>query len=1216
MAAGDVQNKERYTGLAPGQASFVVAKLALGLSSRNSFREPADGKGARAQTVLVIVPESQIGESIADDLRFFLQSQGSSNGSALPEVETFFGWEVLPFDTLSPASGVSAARLNTLYRLARGVPTIVVASVDALLQKVVNASRLLAASFVLEIGQELDRDRLVALLDQGGYARSSLVEDFGEMAVRGAVVDFFPPGNVFPVRAELYGDVLESLRTFDPATQRSVKRLERFEVVPVREIFLSRAISAGNGGNAQDLDTVLQRLRGRASELMIPQSNIKPIEEAIAQGSTWPGLEHLQPLFVDTLSPFWDYLPQGIPVAVFDGVESAVRDFRDLVQERAKRAKDEGLLYPEPDKVFLSAEEMLSFMEKRGSHYFHRVQILTAEEWRKSEEERELKELTGGQAEERPLGLFSNEKLVTSLRAAKHQERPFKPLAVEIGKRRQDGYRVAVAVSHSHRLRRMESLLEGYDLQGDPYPGSFISWLQSEDGGSMSLVTLLQGSVSAGFRAEKERLLLIADSELFPEISRHRPQKSAAAVRRLIGSVLQLKEDDYVVHVDYGIGIYRGLRVLTVDEKAGDFLEVEYAEGAKLFVPVDNMGKVQKYSGGQGKPPVLSKLGGKNWEKTKKKVRENVAELAGQLLSVMAARELAPGHAYGPIDIADEDFAAAFPYEETPDQSEAIEAVMNDLKKDAPMDRLVCGDVGYGKTEVALRAAFKVANSGKQTAVLVPTTVLAEQHYQTFKERFAETAVRVGCVSRFYSNEENKRTLTGTANGAIDILIGTHRLLQKDVSFKNLGLLIIDEEHRFGVAHKEKLKRYRANVDILTLTATPIPRTLHMSLAGIRDLSLIETAPTNRQAIRTYVANYDNDIVREAILRELSRGGQIFYIHNRVQDIDVVTAEIRELVPEARIVFAHGQMKDRELESVMHRFLSREIDVLVSTTIVESGLDIPNANTLIVRSADKFGLAELYQLRGRVGRSSRRAYAYLLVSDAKRLGPDAKKRLEVLQSLDDLGVGFRLALQDMEIRGAGNLLGKDQSGHIALIGYELYSKILKDAVEELRSRRLRARGKAGPKMPEVDPEMQIGFPAHIPPEYVPDVAERLLLYQRLISLDGEDEGADILSEIEDRFGRPPEEAHILVDLMVFRSLLRRSGIISAGLRGRQLSIKFHPEAPLKMEKLLQAVKSAPGRIRVTPAGIVSLTLDDEEIDTPRVLYRELKGFLETNLILP
>ncbi|MCL4131398.1 UNVERIFIED_CONTAM: hypothetical protein GTU68_021149 [Idotea baltica] len=680
-------------------------------------------------------------------------------------------------------------------------------------------------------------------------------------------------------------------------------------------------------------------------------------------------------------------------------------------------------------------------------------------------------------------------------------------------------------------------------------------------------------------------------------------------IKRVLNSLAKLAAGDFIVHVDYGVGSYKGLTQVTTNGRTGDFLELEYAEKAKLFLPVDQIGKIQKYSGSDGRQPALTKLGGKTWEKAKAKVKQQVAELAGQLLSTMARRELAVAEPFPELDAEDRAFAEDFGYEETPDQATAIEAVLGDMVAPRPMDRLVCGDVGYGKTEVAFRAAFKAANSGKQVAILVPTTVLAKQHYLNFQTRFENTAVSVASLNRLNTPAENKEILRRLKLGMVDVVIGTHRVIQKDVEFADIGLVIIDEEHRFGVAAKERFKRMRSSADILALSATPIPRTLNMSLVGIRDLSLIETAPSNRQVIRTYVAEYDESLVREAIVRELSRSGQVYFIFNRVEGIELITHELRELVPEARIEFAHGQMKGKQLDSIMQRFVDREIDVLVSTTIVESGLDIANANTMIIRKAESFGLAELYQLRGRVGRSEKRAYAYLLVSNPGKLKAEAKKRLEVLRSLDDLGVGFRLALEDMEIRGAGNLLGKDQSGHVNQLGYELYAKILKDAVEQLRRQSLTDAERAD-DIPQIDPDIKIGFPNHIPPLYVPDVGERLVIYQRLIDIADPTEIFDIAEELQDRFGAFPEELEFLLQFMRLRALAKSKGITSIRLSEEALLVSFHAEVSLDTEKLLTLIEEDREVLKVSPSKTISLRLRDAAIESPEEVYFRVLHLLE------
>jgi len=1160
------------------ELAFFLAKLFLGSELR----------AKPERSLLVVVSDNNRAERLFSDLRFFLHSENEDSS----RVCSFFGWEILPFDALSPPSSVSGSRLYTLEQLRSGVPTVVVGTVDALLQRLVPPELFSSTVGTLTLGEKLEREALEDRLDRGGYQRASLVEEVGQMSVRGAVVDFFPPGTERPLRVELFSGRIDSIREFDTGTQRSIGERSAVRVLPVKEFFFE----SGERGEGFD------RLRARASELGLPLRSAKIIEEALLESLPYPGIEYLQTFFAWTSSTIWNYLPQHTVLAIVDepAVATAVDEYSALVDERIERAVSEGRIAPKSEDAFQTAQEFYSETRRYEQIFLDTSTILRAHEI-------EVQDEIVPEANAVSRTVFTLQGMLSALKASRQKERPFLPLADEIKHRIGQGYRIALICSHASRERRLRELLEGYDLHTTLRETSFLSWLADYAIPRREL-SILHGELGAGIRSSADRFVLIPEQDIFPDVSTRRHTASAQNIRRFLGTVSQLKEDDYIVHLDHGIGIYRGLRQIDVDGKTADFLHLEYAEGAKLFLPVENIGKIQKYAAADAKRPALSKLGGKSWSITKAKVKENIAELAGQLLKVLAQRELSSGLAFEAPDEQDRAFADSFPYEETPDQTKAIADILSDLSRGKPMDRLVCGDVGYGKTEVALRGIYKVVSSGKQVAVLVPTTILAEQHEKTFRNRFTDQPVRIECVSRFNHPSENKAILTDVAAGKVDIVIGTHRLLQRDVLFKDLGLLVIDEEHRFGVAHKERLKRMRADVHVLTLTATPIPRTLHMSLSGIRELSIIETPPVDRQVIRTYLATYTDSIVREAILRELGRSGQVFYLHNRVENIKAVCDQVAELVPEARVEFAHGQMKDAELERIMHRFVAGEIDVIVTTTIVESGLDIPNANTIIIRHAERFGLAELYQLRGRVGRSNRRAYAYLLVPDPKTLGADAKKRLQVLQSLDDLGIGFRLAIQDMEIRGAGNLLGKNQSGHIELVGYELYSRILKEAVEELRRSRAGIEPRKEERI-EVDPEVRIGFPAHIPPWYVPDVAERLLLYQRLIELRHEQDGREALEEIADRFGNPPEDVEILIELMVFRALLRRFGIVSANYRNGSLHLAFHPLAAPRPDKAVALVKSSQGRVRLTPSMSLNIKLEAEEITSPKVLTEKTEEIL-------
>ncbi|MCK4502734.1 MAG: transcription-repair coupling factor, partial [Desulfuromonadales bacterium] len=672
----------------------------------------------------------------------------------------------------------------------------------------------------------------------------------------------------------------------------------------------------------------------------------------------------------------------------------------------------------------------------------------------------------------------------------------------------------------------------------------------------------------SGFYLADEKLNVISEEEIFGRRS-HRPKKTGRhRARELMTSLAELKKEDYIVHADHGVGRYLGLTHIKTGTLEGDFLHLQYAGNDKLYLPIERIEKVQKYIGGEGYTPKLDKMGGQGWEKARLKARAAVEELARQLLELYAKRELRQGFAYSPPDQLFREFEATFPHEETIDQQQAIDDILADMQSPKPMDRLICGDVGYGKTEVALRAAVKAVLDGKQVAVLVPTTVLASQHWQSFQQRLTDFPITVEMVSRFRSSAENRTTLENAAVGKIDILIGTHRLLQRDVRFKDLGLVVVDEEQRFGVSHKEKLKQLRAEVDILTLTATPIPRTLHMSMTGMRDLSVIETAPVDRLAIRTYVSRFDDELIRQAIIRELRRGGQVYFVHNRVQTIAAMAEQLRQLVPEAKIAVGHGQMAEKELEQVMLDFIAGKSNLLVASTIIENGLDIPSANTIIVNRADRFGLSQLYQLRGRVGRSDRRAYAYLLIPGEAVLTSDARKRLQVLQELTELGAGFRIASHDLELRGAGDLLGGKQSGPIAAIGFELYTELLEETIDRLRGKEHEER---------IDPEIRLGLSAFFPENYLPDPNQRLQFYQRMAAVDNDDDLFSLVEELRDRYGEPPVAGEILIGTMRLRILLKKLCVELLEYDGKQLSLLFHSSTSISPELIRKLITEQPDR---------------------------------------
>jgi len=723
-----------------------------------------------------------------------------------------------------------------------------------------------------------------------------------------------------------------------------------------------------------------------------------------------------------------------------------------------------------------------------------------------------------------------------------------------------------VLVCHNHgQAERLQELLAAHQFQ-----------LKIESTYSLSALTLgvpklIVGELRHGFYLPDEKLNFISEEEIFGRRSHRQKKTGRQRARQLMTSLAELKNNDYIVHTDHGIGRYLGLTHLQTGTVEGDFLSLQYAGNDKLYLPIERIEKVQKYLGGEGYTPKLDKMGGQGWEKARLKARAAVEELARQLLEIYAKRELRQGFVYSPPDQLFREFEATFPHEETVDQQLAIDDILADMQSPKPMDRLVCGDVGYGKTEVAMRAAVKAVLDSKQVAVLVPTTVLASQHWQSFQQRLADFPITVEMVSRFRTSAENKKTLAAAAAGKIDILIGTHRILQRDVSFKDLGLVVVDEEQRFGVSHKEKLKQLRAEVDILTLSATPIPRTLHMSMTGIRDLSVIETAPVDRLAIRTYVTRFDNELIRQAILRELRRGGQVYFVHNRVQTIAAMAEQLHQLVPEAKIAVGHGQMGEKELEQVMLDFIAGKSNLLVASTIIENGLDIPTANTIIINRADRFGLSQLYQLRGRVGRSDRRAYAYLLIPGEAALTREARERLRVLQELTELGAGFRIASHDLELRGAGDLLGGKQSGPIAAIGFELYTELLEETIDRLRGKEHEER---------IDPEIRLGLSAFFPEKYLPDPNQRLQFYQRMAAVEDEDALFDLVEELRDRYGEPPSAGETLIGTMRLRIILKQLGVELLEYDGRRLSLLFHSATKVSPELIRKLITEKADRYQL------------------------------------
>ncbi len=1111
--------------------------------------------------LLFLCATAKAGDALLADLRAALGETGNGETHA-GRVRPFPHHDTAAYDRFSPQPFVIAQRMDVLYRwLASALPAsgprlpgerwvaasepapVVVAPWTALALRVPARDLVRARSVHLEVGQTVDRDALVRTLVAAGYARMPLCEERGELAVRGGILDVFPPQRARPVRVELLGDDVESIREFDAASQRSQGRLGSVVAPPPRELLFDR-------------DGVVQRsdaLRALAREQRIPEKTVDELVDALLRGHVPPGGESLAPLLLPDSESVFDFLPDDTLV-VIDGLpagrERLVR-WWDEALKNFDAAAAGGRLAPRPDTLALAPEAVEKELLARNPVVLDRLGV----------------DGEGFGESRYAVRAFAHEELRAALTRARTHEHPLEPLAERIEAWREDGWRTVLTVSALSGAERLRALLAEYgvrtSLARDPRP----VWHWAKPGP----VEIRVGAVSEGFSLPLEQLAVVAEDEIFGPRQRRRGRahwQDGASVEALA----QLAAGDALVHVEHGIGIYRGLVELDLGLARGEFLRIEYEGGDRLFVPVHRLNLVQRYVGSDGARPRLDRMGGASWEKARSSVKKSLRMMAGELLKVHAARELAPGFAFSPRDSSFEAFEASFPFEETPDQHAAIEDVLADLVRSKPMDRLVCGDVGYGKTEVAVRAAFRAVMDGKQVAVLVPTTILAQQHEETFRQRFEGYPVQIESFSRFRRPKESRAVLEGLAAGTVDIVIGTHRLLQQGVPFRDLGLLVVDEEHRFGVRHKEKIKQLKKTVDVLTLTATPIPRTLQMAFTGLRDLSVIDTPPADRLSIRTQVCRHSEELIREAVLREVRRGGQVFFVHNRVRTIASVADLLARVVPEVKVLVAHGQMRERELEDRMLAFLHGEAEVLLCTTIIESGLDIPRANTIVIDRGDHLGLAQLYQLRGRVGRSNQRAYCYILSPGEDALTPDARRRLEAIQDLTELGSGFRLANMDLEIRGAGNLLGAEQSGNLAAVGYETYMDMLLETVRELRGKVVETR---------VDPEIRLPVTARFPEDYVPDVSQRLVLYKRLASAPDEGDVARIRDELLDRYGPLPTEAERLLDVIRLKIQARALGVAAVDYSTGEIILTAGETTNIDPHKLVGLLTRGRG-VRVTP----------------------------------
>ena len=1168
----------------PKSPAFPPPPLPMAGQQRAYWRQPASASAlawsiagaARAHDgpLLAITRDNQAAHQLASDLHTLL------GGDAALPVLNFPDWETLPYDRFSPHPEIVSQRLATLHRLPaleRGA--IVIVPVQTLMQRLAPLSYVVGNTFDMRVGQKLDLDAEKRRLEAAGYRNVPQVFDPGDFAVRGALLDVYPMGADVPFRVELFDDVIDTMRGFDPETQRSLDKVEAVQLLPGREVPLDEAATA------RAMDALRERfdIDTRRSALF----------QDLKSGHAPAGIEYYLPLFFEApragirgpdphgaTATLFDYLGGGALPLLGAGVQEAADQFWKQTGERYEQRRHdiERPLLP-PAELYLPPDALRERLnagariEVCGPQHPRHAQAAALGDQPAPELPLVVKDAQPAAALKSFLGSYPGQVLIAADTAGRREA------LLEV---------LQAADIRPEVLASFQDFIAGVGRRGSVAPTAAVDpSAQRMDNAYIAVAPLDDGFALDADAAGGVPFAILTERQLFPERASHprRRRRAGREPEAIIRDLGELSEGAPIVHEDHGVGRYRGLVTLAAGGQPGEYLEIEYAKGDRLYVPVAQLHLVSRYSGASAETAPLHSLGGEQWTKARKKAAEKVRDVAAELLEIQARRQARAGLAIDVDRAMYEPFAAAFPFEETPDQHSAIEAVIRDLASSQPMDRVVCGDVGFGKTEVAVRAAFVAATAGRQVAVLVPTTLLAEQHYRTMADRFADWPIRVEVLSRFKSSKEIKAELEKLAAGKIDVIVGTHRLLQPDVKFKDLGLVIVDEEQRFGVRQKEALKALRANVHLLTLTATPIPRTLNMAMAGLRDLAIIATPPAHRLAVQTFVVPWDDAQLREAFERELARGGQVYFLHNDVESIGRMQRELQELVPEARIGIAHGQMPERELERVMLDFHKQRFNVLLCSTIIESGIDIPNANTIIINRADKFGLAQLHQLRGRVGRSHHRAYAYLVIPDKRSITSDARKRLDAIAAMDELGAGFTLATHDLEIRGAGELLGEDQSGQMAEVGFSLYTELLERAVRSI---------KAG-KLPDEDAihdrgaEVLLNVPALIPEDYLPDVHTRLMLYKRISSARSAEDLRELQVEMIDRFGLLPDPVKHLFASAELKLQADALGVrkLDLGPNGGRLQFVEKPDVdPMSVIRLIQGQPKhyrmdGPDKLRIT-----------------------------------
>lgn len=1057
--------------------------------------------------IIVVADNDVEAKKIYEDLSLYL-----SNVYYFPTKE-------IVFYNLDAVSGdLRWERIKVIKEIITKGRKIVVTSIEAFSPYYVPVELYRKYSYNFGLGDTIDLKKFSKKLILSGYERVETVDSKGQFSIRGGILDIFPPISNMSYRIEFFGDEIDSIRTFNTGSQRSIEKVNKIDIFPAKEIVLEEDnIEIGYNLIKQDLDEVLGKLKEKGSEEAQKQisSIINSKLETLKESSTFETIDSFLPFFYERPSTFFDYIQDSIIILQDDlRCKGKLNSVYFEFQENYKSFLEKGDVLPSQGKLLFPEEEVYEMLN--NNRVINMTAIEKSKGFLKSTYCENFKEIT--------LGNFGG---VLEL------------LINEIKDKKDKGYKTVILCGSKPRGERLVNTLRDRGIES-----SYRNEIQNIQFGEI-IITF--GSLDKSFEYPDLKLCVISDKEIFGESKRKAKKKLQKGVSK-IKSFAELKPGDYIVHVNHGIGVYKGIKQLEVEGHKKDYLELTYSGDDKLFVPVEQLDLVQKYIGSDGNSPKINKLGGNEWSKAKSKVRKSINEIAEELVKLYAIRSTLNGYTYSKDTVWQKQFEDEFPYDETPDQLSAIEDIKNDMEIGRVMDRLLCGDVGYGKTEVAVRIAFKAVMDGKQVAFLVPTTILAEQHYTNFKKRFSDFPVKIDMISRFRTSAQQKSTIKSLKEGNVDILIGTHRILQKDVQFKDLGLLIVDEEQRFGVTHKEKIKNLKKNIDVLTLTATPIPRTLHMSLTGVRDISVMETPPEERYPVQTYVVEYNDQLIRDAIMRELNRGGQVFFVYNRVETINDMAGTLAKLLPEAKIAVAHGQMTERELETEMLGFMNKEYDILLCTTIIETGIDIQNVNTMIIYDADKMGLSQLYQLRGRVGRTNRIAYAYFTYRKDKILTEVAEKRLKAIKEFTELGSGFKIAMRDLEIRGAGNMMGSAQHGHMASIGYDLYCRMLEDAIKQY---------KGDIEKEPIETFIDIKVDAYIPNSYIENEVQKIEIYKKIASIESKDEFLDIQEELEDRYSDIPPSISNLMCIAYIKSLAKQLGIIDIKDRKDFINIKFN-----------------------------------------------------------